>query len=217
MMNQNIFHNQSRNWKIYHLSKKVPVVLVFFVLVLSGQSVSGNTSNSYYLPFIVLNDQICGTDSIVNGGFEQDDFGWELFSTGVGWKEHDLIGSKDEGFSPFKGNFAARLGGYEGVWDRIEQTLVIPANGELSYWWKMGTYETLPHTDWFAIDLFDLDHILIARLASHDDQDLEGIWQQDIIDLAAYEGQTLILRFSNSNDNYFFTWFDLDNVHLCSP
>jgi hypothetical protein len=81
----------------------------------------------------------------------------------------------------------------------------------------MGTYETLQHRDGFAIDLFDIDHTWIARLASHDDQDLEGIWQQDVIDLAAYEGQTLILRFSSSNDNYYFSWFDLDEIQLCSP
>ena len=216
-MKNNNFHNQSRNWKISLFLKIVPVILVFFVLVLSVQSVSGNTSNSFYLPFIVLSDEICGTDRIVNGSFEQDDFGWELFSTGEDWKKHDLIGSKDEGFSPFKGDYAARLGGYEGVWDWIEQTVVVPNEGILSYLWKMGTYETLPHRDVFTVDLFDVDHIWIARLASHTDQDLEGIWQQDVIDLAAYEGRTFILRFSSSNDNYYFTWIDLDDVHLCSP
>jgi hypothetical protein len=189
--------------------------VILFAGIFNSQAVNGNAIYHHYFPIIVYGDQLCGFDDLVNGNFERDDFGWQIFSSGIGWKEHDLIGSKDEGFSPFKGDFAARLGGYEGVWDTIEQTVVIPNEGTLSYWWKMGSYETLPHTDWFAVDLFDSDHKWITNLISHDDQDLEGIWQQDTHDLATFTGRTLILRFSSYNDNYYFSWFDLDEVHLC--
>jgi hypothetical protein len=170
-----------------------------------------------YLPLIFQDHRYCGRESLTNGNFEQDEAGWELFTSGTDWKAHDLVGSQDEGFSPYAGDYAARLGGYEGVWDTIEQTVIFPTHGRLTYWWKMGTYETLPHTDWFSVDLLQIDGTKVAHLAFHDDQDLEGVWQQDQVDVTAFAGQELVLRFASSNDNYYFSWFDLDEVSLCGP
>jgi len=204
-----------RNWLSIF---RIGIVIIFLILslwVLDTREVKGNTSNQFYLPYIVVGEKLCAQEFLVNGNFEQDDFGWQLFSNGYGWKIHDLIGSKDEGFSPFRGDYGARLGGHEGVWDYIEQTVVIPKNGKLTYQWKMGTTETLPHTDGFAVGLYATDLSWVS-LESHDDQDIEGIWQQDVIDLTEFEGRTLILRFTVSNDNYYPTWFDLDEIHLCS-
>jgi hypothetical protein len=199
----------------HHLGRTL-ILISLFAWILSPQETAGKTTNQLYLPLIFLSDQVCGVENLVNGNFEQDDVGWSLFSTGVGWKEHDLIGSEEEGFSPYEGNYAARLGGYEGVWDYIEQPVLIPPQGSLSFWWKMGSYETLPHTDWFSVYLFETDYTWIKSIAFHDDQDLEGVWQEDVIDLTEFEGQTLIVRFISYNDNYYFTWFDLDEIHLCS-
>ena len=39
------------------------------------------------------------SEALINSGFEGDDAGWTLYSTGIGHKAHDLIGHKDEGFS----------------------------------------------------------------------------------------------------------------------
>ena len=153
-------------------------------------------------------------DVMVNGGFEDGEAGWHQYTTGEEWKDHELIGSDSEGFNPYEGHFAARLGGYEGVWDVLTQTVTIPAGGQLSYWWQMHTYETTIFNDNFLVDLLTLEGEHLGYLSIHGIQGPEGIWQQEVVDVSAYAGQTLVLRFRSSNDNYFFSWFDLDLVCL---
>jgi len=165
-----------------------------------------------YLPFIARST--CPENVVANGGFEQGDDGWHQYTTGTGWKDHKLIGSDAEGFHPYAGHYAAMLGGYEGVWDVLTQTVSMPAGGQFSYWWQMGTYETSVFHDHLLVDLLSLDGSRVAVLASHDVQGPEGIWQQDVVDVSAYAGQTLILRLYAYNDNYYFSWFDIDNVCL---
>jgi len=197
----------------------IPINLL--IILISTISISKNhitsratiQSWSVYLPIIVKST--CGVDALINGDFEQDDYGWSLHSSGIGPKVHDLIGSVSEGFSPYKGAYAAKLGGYEGVWDDITQTITIPPQGHLSYWWKMGTYENLPHHDNFVVRLMLSDGTSVATLAYHDDQDIENIWQQDIVDISAFAGGSYELQFSSYNDNYYFTWFDVDEIHIC--
>ena len=212
----NYGHSFHQYWFSLHRIGKLIILLTLCIWVLNVQGVTGTASYDLYFPFIGNGRQFCGQEHLVNGNFEQDDYGWQLSSNGWGWKIHDLIGSKDEGFSPFNGIYAARLGGYEGVWDYIEQTAVIPENGQLNYWWRMYTHETLPFADWFSVQLLETDHTWVASLESHNGHDSEFIWQQDVIDLTEYAGRTLILRFSVSNDNYYFSWSDLDDIHLCS-
>jgi hypothetical protein len=171
---------------------------------------------SVYLPFVARTAPDCPENVLINGDFEQSHTGWYTYTTGSGWKQHDLIGSSAEGFYPYKGDYAARLGGYEGVWDAITQTVVIPIQGQLTYWWKGRTYETLPHHDTFDVVLLNQDGILVALLAHHDDQDVQETWQQDIVDVSAYAGQSLTLRFSSYNDNYYFSVFHLDEICLSS-
>lgn len=166
-----------------------------------------------YLPIITR--LACPGNVVTNGGFEQGEVGWHQYTTGENWKEHELIGPDSEGFNPYEGHYAARLGGYEGVWDVLTQTISIPAMGQLTYWWQMHTYETSSFHDHFNVDLLTLDGGHVADLAGHGIQGPEGIWQQDVVDVSAYAGQTLVLRFYASNDNYFFSWFDIDLVCLC--
>jgi hypothetical protein len=197
----------------------IPINLLIILFLIVAISATHTTSRaaiqswSLYLPLIARPN--CATDVMINGDFEQDDYGWVLYSTGQGNKVHDLIGSVSEGFSPYRGAYAARLGGYEGVWDGITQAITIPSQGRLTYWWKMGTYETLPHHDHFVVTLLQPDGTAVANLAFHDDQDIEGIWQQDIVDLSAYAGGNYQIQLFVYNDNWYFTWFDIDEIHLC--
>jgi hypothetical protein len=169
-----------------------------------------------YLPFLARTSPSWPGNVLRNGDFEQGHTGWYTHTTGSGWKQHDLIGSDAAGFSPYKGHYAARLGGYEGVWDAITQTVVIPAQGQLTYWWKGRTYETLPHHDTFDVALLNQDGTLVAGLAHHDDQDVQDTWTQDAVDVSAYAGKSLIVRFSSYNDHYYFTVFHLDEICLSS-
>jgi hypothetical protein len=201
--------------------KAILIPISFLIILLLAAALSAaqthpraaSQSWSLYLPLLVHFD--CAVDGVVNGGFEQDDYGWSISSTAQGPKIHDLIGSVSEGFSPYVGAYAAALGGYEGVTDYLTQTITIPSHGQLSYWWKMGTYENLPHSDHLVVNLNQPDGSLVASLANHDDADIEGVWQQDIIDLSAYAGGSYQIQFYVYNDNYYFTWFNIDEVHAC--
>ena len=168
---------------------------------------------SLYFPWVVHFG--CAAEGVINGGFEQDEHGWSISTTGIGPKAHDLIGSVSEGFSPYEGAYAARLGGYEGVSDSMTQTIPIPSQGRLTFWWKMGTYENLPHHDKLAVNLIQPDGSSVALLAFHDDADIAGVWQQDRVDLSAYAGGSYQIQFLAYNDNWYFTWFDIDEIHVC--
>jgi hypothetical protein len=192
------------------------LIIMFLTVSISTihiPSRAATQSSRLYLPLIV--ESTCAADGVINGGFEQDDFGWSISTTGIGPKIHDLIGSVFEGFSPYRGTYAARLGGYEGVSDTINQTITIPSQGRLSYWWKMGTYETLPYHDHFVVNLNQPDGTGVVNLANHTDADIEGVWQQDIFDLSAYAGGSYQIQFFAYNDNWYFTWFDIDEIHIC--
>jgi hypothetical protein len=45
---------------------------------------------------------------------------------------------------------------------------------------------------------------------------VQDTWQQDVVDVSAYAEQSLTLRFSSYNDNYYFTVFHLDEICLSS-
>lgn len=203
------------------LNRLLPVALLVLSFLLGFEApahASRQRSYDLYLPIVYVTGMPCSVDALVNGDFEADDLGWDLYTSGTGWKAHDLVGNISEGFSPYRGQYGARLGGYEGVFDTIEQSIHIPAQGTLTYWWRLGTYEPAPPAhDFFSVDLYRVDGTQEAHLVGHHDREPEGIWRQDVIDLSAYQGQTLILRFSSYNDNYYFSWFDLDEINLCSP
>jgi hypothetical protein len=174
------------------------------------------TPQYVYLPFIVHAIPTCLANVLTNGDFEQGHTGWYTYTNAswMWWKQHDLIGSDAQGFEPYQGHYAARLGGYEGVWDSITQTVVIPVQGSLTYWWKGWTYDTRPKPDTFDVALLNQNGTQIALLAHHDDQNMQTIWKQDVIDVAAYAGQALTLRFSSHNNNYNSAWFNLDTICL---
>jgi len=151
---------------------------------------------------------------IMNGGFEEGELGWTIHSTGtsVTWREHPLIGSGGS-FLPHSGAAAARLGGHEGSWDRLHQTVVIPSNGLLTYWWQITQRR---HMSKLSVSLLELDGSNKSILIVHTDEDSIDGWQKDCIDLSIFSGQEVLLEFYVKNDNYTQTAFDLDDVTLGS-
>jgi hypothetical protein len=151
-------------------------------------------------------------DVIVNGGFEEGRIGWALTSTGTGatWREHELIGV-EPAFEPHTGSWAARLGGYEGSFDRLEQLITIPPGGLLSYWWQIRQPRPV---SWLMVSLVRPGESEGVVLAVYRDGEAEEGWQQDCIDLSQFEGQEYILQINVANDNYTMTAFDIDDVEL---
>jgi hypothetical protein len=151
---------------------------------------------------------------VINGGFEEGQHGWELTSTGTGatWREHELIGEAP-GFEPRSGTWAARLGGHEGSFDRLEQQVIIPTGGLLTFWWQIRRPRPVSR---LTVSLASPDGSQGIVLAVHDDGKSETGWQQDCIDLSQYAGQEYVLRIHVANDNYTMTAFDIDDVELGS-
>lgn len=210
--------SRKNEWKtlLKKSSPRLPLVILIGVLVWAIIPAQAQNQVHYqYLPLLFRPSSPCPNNAITNGGFEQDDLGWTLASYPE-FKSHDLIGTKDEGFSPLYGVYAARLGAVEGTQDSIRQAVLIPDQGVLSYYWKMYTNEepTIVY-DSFQAHLLNPDGTRLANLASHDNRDQNNIWVQDVIDLSAYGGQLAILQLYSSNDNYFWTKFDIDEVRLC--
>ena len=151
-------------------------------------------------------------NAIVNGGFEKGDIGWAVSSEGTGstWQPHSLIGTGSS-FAPYNGVGAARLGGYEGSSDRLEQQVFIPLGVKLQYWWKIAQPRPMSQ---LTVSLTQADRSNTAILVVHRHDETEERWQQDCIDLSAYLGQEYILEFHVFNDNYTMTAFYIDEVFV---
>ena len=61
-----------------------------FIALITMQSgfleIRGQENGQQYLPLIFQDHRYCGRESLINGNFEQDDAGWELFTSGTGPK-----------------------------------------------------------------------------------------------------------------------------------
>jgi hypothetical protein len=151
---------------------------------------------------------------ILNGGFENGDIGWAVRSEGTGstWQPHSLTGTGSS-FGPYSGVGAARLGGYEGSSDRLEQQVSLPLGAKLQYWWRIAQPRPVSQ---LTVSLVQVDRSNPAILVVHRNEETTERWQQDCIDLSAYSGQEYVLEFHVFNDNYTMTAFYIDEVFLSS-
>jgi thermitase len=147
-----------------------------------------------------------GTERIVNGGFENGTSPW-VQSSANGYQLIDPT-------RPHTGSYSAWLCGYNNCNDQIYQTVAVPANGTLSYWWYMTTQETSHPWDYLYVRLYNTSGGLIATLRTWNDGSGAGVWRQDSISLAAYAGQTVRVHFGATTDGSLTTSFFVDDVSL---
>lgn len=147
-----------------------------------------------------------GGEQIVNGGFENGTSPW-VQSSANGYQLIDPT-------RPHTGSYSAWLGGYNNANDTIYQTVTVPANGTLSYWWYMSTQETTHPWDYLRVQLYSTSGTLIATLRTWNDGSGANTWRQDSISLASYAGQTLRVRFNTTTDSSLTTSFFVDDVSL---
>lgn len=145
--------------------------------------------------------------SIENGGFEDGTSPWVETSSGG----YELI----DPYRPHTGVYSAWLGGYNNATDAISQTVTIPANGTLTYWWYMTSLEgSSTAYDYLRVRLYDQTGALVATLKTRSNRDARNAWYQDSISLASYAGQTLRIDFSVTTDFSLITSFFVDDVAL---
>jgi hypothetical protein len=147
-------------------------------------------------------------EKIVNGGFEAGSTGWEATTNG----SFALIGPA----LPRTGGLGAILGARNNADDRLEQTISLPAgqNATLRFWWQMLTEEPDHWWDKLEVTVKPAGSTESIRLARITDGDLQGQWQQVVISLNAYAGQTIELSFRADTDANEPTEFYVDDVSV---
>jgi carboxypeptidase T len=148
-----------------------------------------------------------GTEKIVNGGFESGTSPWVQSSSGG----YQLISTT----RPHTGSYSAYMGNYNNASDSIYQSVTIPSNGTLTYWWYMQTQETgTTAYDYLRVRLYNSGGTLVATLRSWSNASGAGQWRQDSLSLASYAGQTLRVQFTVTNDSSLPTGFFVDDVSV---
>lgn len=147
-----------------------------------------------------------GTERIVNGGFESGTSPWVQSSA----NGYQLI----DGTRPHAGTRSVYLGGYNNANDQIYQTITVPSNGTLTYWWYMTTQETSHPWDYMRVRLYNTSGTLLTTLRTWSDGSGAGTWRQDSLSLASYAGQTVRVHFSATTDGSLTTSFFVDDVSV---
>lgn len=159
------------------------------------------------------------TEGAMDGGFENQGQGWIQQASPALPAGATLISS----FYPYSGQLGADLAGRVNANDRLSQQVTLPTNAtsiSLSFWWASVTQETASSTafDYLRVALYQPDGItLIATLlTTHNATSEDWLWNFSNLDLGQYAGQTVLLRFTATNDATNPTEFFVDNVSIQS-
>ncbi len=151
---------------------------------------------------------IPGTNVIKNPGFESGpNVNWTEASSG-GY----IIVDKTR---PHAGLYSAYFCDYHGCTESIYQTLTVPANGTLTYWWYQTSSEgTTTAYDYLRVQVLTGSGTLLATPRTWSNKNTRGVWQQDTLSLAAYAGQSIRLRFIVTTDASLKSAFFIDDVSV---
>lgn len=172
---------------------------------------SHSSCSVIHLPLIL---NIHCSDSVDNGGFEDDLNGWD--TTGRVAPNYQLH---------FSGAASARLSFYNTADNTLSQDVYIPTTGptgapivsaRLSYAWHMTTTESTQDAyDYFYASLRHPDYPFdLKNLETLTDNSAAGQWYQSSFDVQDYIGQRVEVFFRATNDMSFPTSFFLDDVTL---
>src|SRR5687768_13321143 len=163
--------------------------------------IEGQAITKVFLPFIIK-----FSFSLLNGNFESGKTVWAVSST------HNLNvitqSYSPNSATPHGGGWGAWLGGGNNETTIIQQQVTIPANiPYLGYWHWIGSGD---------ICGYDKAAILINNTVVHQydlcsDQNTGG-WRKKVVNLSAYGGQTVTLRFRVQNDSSLNSNLFLDDI-----
>jgi hypothetical protein len=149
------------------------------------------------------------TELLVNGGFEDGSVGWTQASAGG----YDLISQ----FNPRSGAWGAYLAGANNADDRLGQALVLPSGAisiTLRLWWSLESEEPPVPADTLTLSLLQPGGAALAELWRIDNTATQGFWDEAVIDLTPFAGQSLILRFQALSNDFDLTDFYLDDLSV---
>jgi hypothetical protein len=163
---------------------------------------------------------------VVNGGFEQGQFGWDFTLSDSAWADLGFCDANGGLNYLWFGDYY-EITGAPDTYDIVSQVVSLPANmtsGTFSYYVSATSDEQddLVAYDVMNIYLFDLaGNVVYNDSVSNTDCDINitasdcAIWGNLIYNIPAqYAGQSLIISFVASNDLSLGTIFRVDDVSL---
>ena len=170
-----------------------------------GNTGSGGTkSDSDTITITVASS--CGNELVTNGGFENG-------AVTAPWTSSPASGVVTT-TGTHSGTWKALLGGQgTDTTETLSQDVTIPANcsATLTYWLRITTTENTHPFDFFRVQVIAGS---TTTLQTFDDSVVMGSYAQQTVDLSAYAGQTVTLRFLSDEDGSLQTSFFLDDVSL---
>ena len=178
-------------------------------LVAKAYDAAGNVGTSTTVTFSVSNTT-SGAELVVNGGFESGATSWTQ-TTGV-------IGAFT-GEPAHTGSNDAWMCGYGAAHtDYIYQQIAIPttATGTLTFWLHVDTAETTTTTayDTMKVQVLNTAGTVLATLATYSNLDKNTGYTQKSLNLSAYKGTTVRLRFYSVEDSSLQSSFVVDDVSV---
>lgn len=207
------------------LRRKSDLRRIFLGLLLSSISVApvawaADRSSRIAPPLFTINPVAQGKTSsanlLQNPGFESGVLPWRQSTLGA-WDPISADGSA------YSGVYMAWMGGYDNAKDIIEQTITLPVNASginVEFWYAILTSEPLTSgaLDTLTLELYSLGGAKLATLATLSNSDsTAGAWVKSPsfnVDVSAFKGQMVNLRFTATTDSTDFTEFFVDDVSL---
>jgi len=171
--------------------------------------VSDNVGNTHTAASanVVKVQASCGSQLISNGGFENG-------ANPTPWTATAGVVTTSGSVAARTGSWKAWLGGNAAdVTETLDQVVTIPANcnATLTYWLRVTTAETTHPFDFFRVQVISG---ATTTMQTYSDSDAGLSYVQRTVDLSAYAGQTVTLRFLADEDSSLQTSFWLDDVSL---
>lgn len=147
-----------------------------------------------------------GTNVVQNPGFESGpNVAWTDTSKGG----YEIIDTT----RPRTGAYSAYFCDTNSCTDTLEQTITVPTNGTLTYYWYQTSSEGTATTyDYLYVRLYSTGGTLLTTLRTWSNRNTRNAWSLDTISLGTYAGQTVKLRFVSTTDSSLLSAYFVDDV-----
>lgn len=170
-----------------------------------------NIDSTIYLPMISKSGSPAAS-VVVNGDFEAGRTGWIEFENSVFFDFPLIVQEKNLPalIKPYNGQWVAWLGGESDLISYIEQEITLPLSGlELVYWyWIDSIFQCDGSSGGVFINATAVDQFPLCETT-----DTAG-WQKRTVNLSAFSGQTVMLRFISQTKSLNFSSLYIDVVSI---
>lgn len=169
-------------------------------------NVGGATNTPSRTPTRTSTPTSGGTNVVQNPGFESGpNVAWTDTSKGG----YEIIDTT----RPRTGAYSAYFCDTNSCADTLEQTITVPTNGTLTYYWYQTSSEgTTTAYDYLYVRLYSTGGSLLTTLRTWSNRNTRNAWSLDTISLGTYAGQTVKLRFVSTTDSSLLSAYFVDDV-----